>query len=341
MMMKNASRQPSFRSRSYRTVELDDRPARIAIVTLAICLACGDARGWDDGPIVLRGHERGVYSVAFSPDGKLLASGDEQGMVKLWDMATLKEIANFEAHTQSVVTVAFSPNGELLASSSFDGSFRLWHVESRLFYALEGDDTRVCRIAFSPDGKTLASSWYDGRVRLWDVSTKKFTLSMRHHLEPAWSVAFTPDGKTLLSGSNDRKGMLKVWDAKTGRQTAVFEGLNCGLLSMDVSPDGKTMATAGHGGVRLWSTNDWKLLRTYPRNEKDASTNAVKFSPDGKLLGFYCGSNQVKLLDVANWEERRTITYGGPHHGIAFSPDGKTLATANSTHDVYLWDIHP
>ena len=143
-----------------------------------------------------------MSSVAFSRDGKMLASGSKDATIKLWDVTTGKEQATLKGHMDWVTSVAFSPNSKTLASGSRDRTIKLWNVATGKEQAsLKGHTNVVFSVAFSPDGKTLASASWDKTVKLWDVATAKERATLKGHTRLVYSVAFSPDGKTLASGS--------------------------------------------------------------------------------------------------------------------------------------------
>ena len=206
-----------------------------------------------------------VYSAAFSPDGKTLASVSDDETVKLWYMATGKEQATFQGHTEadkestgaihSVMSVAFSPDGKTLAAASYDMTVKVWDVATAKRTTLQGHTHAVYSVAFSPDGKTLASASGDKTVRLWDLATNKERAVLQGHTEPVISVAFSPDGKILASAGVDKS--VKLWDVATGRERATLQGTEA-VWSVAFSPDGKTLASAGGtisnapGELKLW-----------------------------------------------------------------------------------------
>ncbi|NWJ96398.1 MAG: hypothetical protein HXX20_11505 [Chloroflexi bacterium] len=161
----------------------------------------------------LRGHSASVNSVAFSPDGKTLASGSLDKTIILWDVTTHNQLATLKGHSDSVYSVAFSPDGKTLASGSVDNTIILWDVTTHNQLAtLKGHSSYVYSVAFSPDGKTLASGSWDKTIILWDVTSHNQLATLKGYSNSVLSVAFSPDGKTLASGSNDNTIIL--WNAK-------------------------------------------------------------------------------------------------------------------------------
>lgn len=205
-----------------------------------------------------------VSSVAFAPDGKTLASGSQEGTVKLWDVATRRALATLKGGAGNVASIAFAPDGKVLAVGSTDGTIKLWDVATRRqVAALKGHSKWVTSVVFAPDGKTLASGARDGAVKLWGlVGTHQELATFRGPADWVYSVAFAPDGKTLASAGDD--GTVKLWDVVTGQALATFKGHPDGVFSVAFTPDGKALtAGSAEGAVRLWDVRTGQDLATF------------------------------------------------------------------------------
>lgn len=233
----------------------------------------------------LKGHTSYVLRVVFSPNGKVLASGDESGTVRLWDVGTGKSLAVLQGHSKFISSLAFSADSALLASTSWDGSVRIWDVNSgNETLVLRGQGPEIAGAAFSPDGNTLAS-WAGGAdrtLRLWDVHSGTQLWSFEgFDGNYADRAVFDLRGDLLAVGCEE--GAVCLLNTSTGTETAVFKDNDVRSFGLAFSPDGKKLAaTTQYGSISLWNLENASLLATL--RGYTPGVDSVVFSPDGTLL---------------------------------------------------------
>ncbi|HEY2466918.1 MAG TPA: caspase family protein [Terracidiphilus sp.] len=300
----------------------------------ALLLTCL-AHGQKAELVMETGHTSDVNAFAFSPDGRMLASGSQDNTIKFWNVASGRELRTLTGHKGAVFSVVFSPDGRILASVSSDMTVKLWDVASgRELRRLTSHTDSVTCAAFSPDGRLLASGSNDHTVKLWDVESGRELLTLAGHVDSVNSVAFSPDGRTLASGSLD--ATIKLWEVTSGRELRTLSG---GLRPVLFSPDGRTLASLVTGSlhIQLWDVASGRELRTLA--SQAATTNSFAFSPDGRTVAGSEDNNPIKLWDVASGQELRTLAGPSfPVYAIAFSPDGHILA-GSAENTIKLWDV--
>ena len=297
------------------------------------------------GIATLTGDSTPVNSVAFSPDGKTLASGSDGGMVMLQNVATGEPVGRSSTarFKLSIESVMFSPGGKALAGSSIDGTGLLWDVAThqQIGQPFPSSPGALGPVAISPDGEMLATGNTNSNVLLWDVPTRKLIGGFFAGNSSPVALAFSPDGKTLASGNGE--GTVMLWDAATQKPIGQpLAGHTGAVDSVAFSPDGKTLASGDDDGtVMLWDTATQKRIGQPLASNNLGAVDSVAFSPDGKTLASGNGDGTVMLWDAATQKPigQPLTGHTGAVDSVAFSPDGKILASGGHDGTVRLWDL--
>ncbi len=318
-------------------------PGRVARITTAATNLLG--------PAALHsfiGHHAAVRSVAYTPDGRFLVTAGYDNCVRVWGLASHKELRCLRGHTGPIISIAVCPDGRHAVSGSLDKTIRLWDLNAgKEVHCFRGHDKEVHHVAVSPDGQRIASASYDGTARIWDRKTGKQLLRLSGERGSVLVVTFSPDGRLLASGGEDHQ--ITLWDVSTGRQVRQLKGDTDSILGLAFSPDGQLLASASHDRtIRLWRVETGKELRRIepgPAQRQfggvgaDARMRSVAFSPDGQTLAGVGMDHAVHLWETATGRECVQYTgYYTTFWEVAFAPDGLTLATTSEDQQARTWD---
>ncbi|MDE0396603.1 MAG: WD40 repeat domain-containing protein [Candidatus Poribacteria bacterium] len=305
--------------------------------------------------------DQDILALAFSSDKKILASGSEDIMVRLWDTETRAKIATLEGHEVWVAALAFSPDGKTIATGDAGKVIKLWDVDTQRERAtLTGHTNGISALTFTPDGKTLASGSYDGTIRFWNTDTgqEHFTFTAGH---TQWikAVAFAENGMALATAAFT--GVVEVWNLKTAQAFATFTKAKndltgavafshdatrfacrggSGAISFDSLRSGYRAGGPGHGNIQLWDIITGEQIPG-PWQDIEDDANALAFSPDNKILAANIPrQNNIRAWDITTGLELFPFNTAEPSGRVlVFSPNGTLLAT-NGTHvQTRVWDV--
>jgi len=244
-------------------------------------------------------------SIALSRAGTI-ATGYEDGTVKLWNMETREPSSDFKICDKEVLALSFSPDGQTLAAGCADGKIQLWNTRTQKPVTLNGHSGPVHSLVFSSDGK-LASGSEDKTVRVWSGTTGQLLWTVDAHKDGIMAVAFSSDAKKLASASKDKT--VKLWDVSTAKELVTLVGHKSEVWAVAFSPDGKTVAT-GSQDIKLWDPNTGQERTTFTQHTSRVA--AVAFSPDGKTLATGSWDKTVKLWFAATDEEGKPAVQRKP-----------------------------
>jgi eukaryotic-like serine/threonine-protein kinase len=287
----------------------------------------------------LRGHLVQVTGVAFSPDGQRIVAGDYFGTVKIWEVASGRELLTFIGHSAVILSVAFSPDGRRVITGSWDKTAKVWDASTgRELLTLAGHHDQVWSVAISPDSQRIATGSWDRTAKVWDAANGRELLELKPEKSGGVrTVAFSPDSQRIVTG--DYNWIATVWDAVNGRVLVALTGHSNSVTSAAFSPDGQRIVTSSGSTdptARVWDANSGRELLKLTGHA--TMLWSVAFSPDGQRIAT-AGQDFARVWDANTGQALLTFAENiGPFVSLAFSPDGRFLVTSGEDRTAKVWE---
>jgi WD40 repeat protein len=284
----------------------------------------------------------GIFALAFSPDGKYLATGATDTNVKIWEVATKKLLVNFTSHSSYVYDIRFVPGTDLVISVSYDRYIRVWDTKTKKQVRAIRTPNIIRGGSLHPKNTWFAVASEDKNVYIYDYSKSSNNLlkTLKGHTSRVWQVDFSPDGKWLASSSDDRS--VRIWDPATGKQKYRMTGHSTAVYGVRFSPDGKTIASTGASGrrVRLWDPSTGKETYRF-ENASITYSDRLAWSADGKHIFTSSQEQMLRVLTISNKASRNIGSiFRDLRVSVAIRRDGEQVAAANhSSTEIQIFQL--
>jgi eukaryotic-like serine/threonine-protein kinase len=284
------------------------------------------------------GHTDWVWSVAWSPDGKRIASASADTTAQVWDATNGDHPDVYRLHSNTIYSVSWSPDGSRIASAGYDKTVQVWDSTfGDHFYTYAGHADWVWSVAWSPGGKRIASAGGDRTVQVWDAFDGRHPYIYRGHTDSVYAVAWSPDGKRIASAGED--GTVQIWDPVAENLLYTFRLYDTTMWSIAWSPDGKRIASANNNNtVQVWNTTDGSYQ--FILGGHTDFVYGVAWSPDGKYIASASGDKTVRVWDTSNGHHISTYTgHSDSVRSVSWASDSKRVASASWDKTVQVWQM--
>lgn len=297
---------------------------------------CQDAINWRLAtPQELGQHLGAVGTVAFSPNGQILATGSRDQTIKLWNLATGEVIKTLTGDGSPIWSLDFSSSGSDLAAGSYYWRILEWNLETGETYIPLQQSGAVWSVKISPDERLIASASSDQTVKIWDRQSGYILYDFLDHNDIVYAVDWTSNGRTLVSASKDQT--IKVFDVQTGTIRLTLTGHSDQVRSVSISADGNTLVSGSYDDtVKVWNLTTGKLIHTLTGHSGDVLS--VDISPDNQLIVSGSKDQTIKIWKLQTGELLSTlIGHNSEVYAVRFSPDGQTIGSGSKDKSVKLW----
>ncbi|MFM6833062.1 MAG: protein kinase domain-containing protein, partial [Dolichospermum sp.] len=280
-----------------------------------------------------------INTIALSPDSQILASGEDDQSIKLWDLKTQQLIANLKEHNQAITAVKFHPNGTILATASDDKTIKLWDIKTlTIIQTLSGHSHAVKSLTFHDNGKILASGSWDKTIKIWDINTGLQLHTLTGHKLQVNAVAFSPQRELLASASHDKT--VRIWQIQNGKYhlLTTLLGHTWAVLTVAFSPTNQNLLATGSGDntIKLWDINTGEVINTLSGHSW--SVVAVAFSTDGEMLISGSWDKTVKIWQISTKSEITSLVgHTDSVSSVAISDDIELIISASKDKTIKLW----